>query len=240
MTAGRAVSIRSGTSCSGSDNCGVNVNCDDNNDEPGNQQAGIDARLSLSIFGQNVGLYGQFQAEDGNSDSWEQTSKKRPMAGIDTTFMLGARPVLAFVEYADTLEFCNEANEAQGIGDCFYEHSIYLTGLRYNGRNIGNLYDNDAESWVFGMISQWRNDAYWQWRVRYVDLNRDNSDKFPGQPNGNTVTEIAEDLLMVSGRYERIFGRWKGAVGGSVSRSDFISRSGDTDYTAFLEIEYLF
>ena len=111
--------------------------------------------------------------------------------------------------------------------------------MRYNGRNIGNLYDNDARSYVLGMISQWRNDANWQWRLRYVELNRDNSDRFPGEPNGNTVTEIAEDLLMLSGRYERIFGRWKGAVGGSVSRSDFIDQGSENDYTGFLEIEYL-
>ena len=126
-----------------------------------------------------------------------------------------------------------------GIGDCYYEHHIYQTGMRYEGRAIGNLYDNDATSVVFGMISQTRNDVSWQWSLRYAELNKDNSDAYPGEPNGNTVTEIAEDLLMLSGKYQRIFGRWKLGVGGSASQSSFRTRPDDDDYTAFLDVEYL-
>ena len=221
----------------GRENCGADIECTDTNDDPGNQQFGVDARLSVPMFGSVLGLYGQFFAEDGSDSSIKFWSKKRNMFGIDTTVMLGRLPVLTFLEYTDTFEFCGNGRET-GIGNCYYEHYIYNTGLRYKGRNIGNLYDNDATSVVFGMISQWYNNANWQWRLRYVQLNQDNSDRYPGEPNGNTVTEIAEDLLMLSGRYERIFGRWKWAVGGSVSTSEFIDKDSENDYVGFIDMEY--
>lgn len=221
----------------GRDNCGVDIDCSDDQ-EPGNQQAGIDARLSLPVFGHNVGIYGQLFAEDGSASSTDVVSKKRPQVGIDTTVMLADTPVLMFLEYTDSLEYCGDG-EARGIGDCYYEHHIYNTGMRYKGRNIGNLYDNDAESFVFGMISQMVNDTSWHLKLRYVELNKDNSDRYPGEPNGNTLTEISEDVLMLSGKYERIFERWKVALGGNVSRSEFINKDDDNDYQVFLEIEYL-
>jgi len=221
----------------GRDNCGINIDCS-NDQEPGNQQAGIDARLALTILGHNVGLYGQFHAEDGSDSSIKFWTKKRPQFGIDSTVMLVDTPVLMFLEYTDTLEFCGDG-ESRGIGDCYYEHGLYRTGLRYKGRVIGNIYENDATSIVFGMVSQMVNDVSWQWKLRYVELNQDNSDRFPGEPNGNTLTEISEDVIMLSGKYQRIFGRWKLALGGNASRSEFRDKNQENDFTVFLDIEYL-
>lgn len=157
---------------------------------------------------------------------------------MDTTVTIMDTPLLMFLEYTDSLNYCGNG-EQLGIADCYYEHHIYRTGMRYQGRNIGNLYDNDAATVVFGMIAQMRNDASWQWSLRYAHLNRDNSDAYPGEPDGNTVTEIAEDLLMLSGKYQRIFGRWKIGAGGSASHSTFRDQPGDDDYRAFLDLEYL-
>jgi len=222
----------------GRDHCGVNVDCDaENDEEPGNQQLGVDFRLALPIVGHNIGIYGQFQAED-RSNGIGFLKKKRPQFGIDTTVNFSDTPVLLFLEYADTLQYCGDGEE-RGVGDCFYEHHLYHTGLRYKGRNIGNIYDNDAKSYVFGMVSQMRNDASWQWSLRYVELNTDNSDKFPGQPNGNTLTEIAEDMLMLSGKYQRVFGRWKFTLGGNASRSEFIDQKNSNNFAAFADIEFL-
>jgi hypothetical protein len=223
----------------GKDNCGNSgssgVDCDD---EPGNQQAGYDLRLSLPIAGHEFGFYYQSFAEDGSESSTKFWTKARPSGGIDTTVTLSGTPVLMYVEYADTLAYCGDSR-SRGIGDCYYEHYIYQTGLRYQGRSIGNLYDNDTTSVVFGMISQVRNDVSWQWSLRYAELNKDNSDLFPGEADGNSVTEIAEDLWMLSGKYQRIFGRWKLAVGGSASQSSYKARSDGDDYTASLDVEYL-
>jgi len=145
---------------------------------------------------------------------------------------------LMFLEYTDTFAFCGDGRE-RGIGNCYYEHSLYKTGLRYKGRVIGNIYDNDATSFVFGMISQLYNDASWQWKLRYVELNQDNSDRYPGEPNGNSLTEISEDIIMLSGKYQRIHGRWKFAVGGNASHSKFIDKKNDNNFAAFFDVEYL-
>ncbi|MEZ5562471.1 MAG: capsule assembly Wzi family protein [Gammaproteobacteria bacterium] len=224
----------------GRDNCGnAGLDCGaDGSDEPGNQQAGYDLRLSLPVAGHEFGLYYQSFAEDGSDSSTKFWTKARPSGGINTTVNLLGTPVLMFVEYTDSLAYCG-SNRSIGIGNCYYEHHIYRTGMRYEGRAIGNLYDNDATSVVFGMISQTHDDTTWQWSLRYVELNKDNSDAWPGEPNGNSVTEVSEDLLMLSGKYQRIFGRWKIGVGGSASHSGFRDLPDDDDYTAFLDLEYL-
>ena len=222
----------------GRDNCGNSgLDCTDNS-EPGNQQAGYDLRLSVPVAGHNFGIYYQSFAEDGSQSSTKFWTKARPQVGVDTTVTIMDTPLLMFLEYTDSLNYCGNG-EQLGIADCYYEHHIYRTGMRYQGRNIGNLYDNDAATVVFGMIAQMRNDASWQWSLRYAHLNRDNSDAYPGEPDGNTVTEIAEDLLMLSGKYQRIFGRWKIGAGGSASHSTFRDQPGDDDYRAFLDLEYL-
>ena len=223
----------------GRDNCGVDIDCDgDNNNQPGNQQAGYDFRLSLPVMGHNIGIYGQSFAEDGSDSSTKFWTKAKPQVGIDTTLTLANTPVVVFLEYTDSLAYCGDGEE-RGIGDCYYEHSIYNTGLRYKGRVIGNIYENDAVSMVFGMISQMYNDVSWQWKLRYVELNQDNSDRYPGEPNGNTVSEISEDMIMLSGKYQKIYGRWKVALGGNASHSGFKDKSDENDYQVFLDIEYL-
>jgi len=222
----------------GRDNCGIDgLDCS-GNQEPGNQQAGYDARLSLPILGHNIGFYGQSFAEDGSERRTRFWTKPRPQFGIDTTVSLFRVPTLMFLEYTDSLAFCKDGRET-GIGDCYYEHGIYQTGLRYEGRNIGNLYDNDATSYVFGMVSQMYNDASWQWSIRYVELNQDNSDRYPGEPNGNTLTEISEDILQLSGKYQRVFGRWKFTLGGTASRSKFLDKKDNNKFTAFADVEFL-
>jgi hypothetical protein len=125
----------------------------DGSEEPGNQQAGFDLRLSLPVAGHEFGLYFQSFAEDGSDSSTEFTTKAQPSGGIDTTVSLLGTPVLMYVEYTDSLAYCGSGRSV-GIGNCYYEHHIYQTGMRYEGRAIGNLYDNDATSVVFGMISQ--------------------------------------------------------------------------------------
>lgn len=222
----------------GRDNCGVDgVDCTDNQ-EPGNQQAGFDFRLSLPVFGHNVGIYGQSFAEDGSDSSTRFWSKARPQVGIDASVNIFETPVLMFLEYTDSLAYCGDGRD-RGIGDCYYEHHIYNTGLRYEGRVLGNIYDNDATSFVFGTISQMRNDVSWQWSIRYAEINQDNSDRYPGEPNGNSISEISEDMLMLAGKYQKVSGAWKLTVGGNASRSGFLDKKDEDNFSVFLDVEYL-
>jgi hypothetical protein len=117
----------------------------DSSEEPGNQQAGFDLRLSLPVAGHEFGLYFQSFAEDGSDSSTDFTTKAQPSGGIDTTVSLFGTPVLMYAEYTDSLAYCSDGRSV-GIGNCYYEHYLYNTGMRYEGRAIGNLYDNDATS----------------------------------------------------------------------------------------------
>jgi len=96
------------------------------------------------------------------------------------------------LELAGGLADCGERDN---IGDCYYEHSIFQTGKRYEDLSIGSAYENDAEKDVLGTISQLAINTRLTAKIRYLDLNYDNQDRAPEKPIiGNTVTSIAEQV----------------------------------------------
>ncbi|QOL26919.1 capsule assembly Wzi family protein [Thalassotalea sp. LPB0316] len=209
----------------GKDNCGATgssgFDCDDDrSNEPGNQQAGYDVRYAVKMFDQPFTLYGQYYGEDGNAKKGLNfITKPAVLAGIDTHFKLANYTVNAYLEYTDTYKDCN----------CFYEHHIYKTGMRYKGRIISNLYDSDASTLVTGLIGQNSKGQQWDVRLRYARLNRDDIDRFPGSSDGNSVTDIAEDLVMLSGNFQDNWQRFTYKVGGSVSHSSFLEKASELD-----------
>ncbi|MEW6998882.1 capsule assembly Wzi family protein [Colwelliaceae bacterium BS250] len=210
----------------GRDNCAEeSFGCGEGrfNEEPGNQMAGYDLRYSR-LFDSSISIYYQIHAEDGTIDSTSFIAKKVTMYGVDSRINFLDNNWLAFIEYADTYLDCTNANTgvANGIGDCLYEHTIYESGMRYKQKNIAHLYENDSESIVIGLISQMNNLESWEFKLRILDLNNDNSDLYPDDPNkGNTLTKIAEEMIMVSGKYQLRVGRFKYTVGGALSTSSF-------------------
>lgn len=237
---GRSKSLRTFADVlTGKDNCGVDgLDCGENSiNEPGNQQAGYDLRYSFNIFNLPMSFYGQYFGEDGKADAGlDFITKPAIQLGFDGNFSLFSQPVTAFIEYTDTYKTCG-TNDI--IGNCFFEHHIYQTGMRYKGRNIGHLYDNDAESYVIGVIGQNYNDVKWDVRLRYVKLNVDDSDRFPNNIKGNTLTEVAEDLWMLSTNYEKRFTQLSYKVGIELSRSES-ALNDENDANASLELSYLF
>ena len=222
----------------GKDNCGAtgsnNVDCGENDeDEPGNQSAGIDSRYSFSLFSQPIGIYGQYLGEDGSAKSGQFISKPMIQFGADTHFLAFEYSVSTFVEYSDTFRQCGNVD---GIGNCIYEHHIYKTGMRYKKRSLGNLYDNDAHSYVFGFIGQNHQGIEWDVKLRYVELNQDNSDRYPSDEKGNTLTEIAEDMTMVSTNFKQTFGKFSYKVGLSYSNSSYINLPDNSESNVYLEL----
>jgi len=223
----------------GADNCGFDLDCSNNN-EPGNQMAGYDARWS-SIIGQNpYSAYMQAMAEDGSGSSGKFLTEIRYMVGFDTHLQIFDQNMRVFLEASDTFADCTGVNN-DGTGNCFYEHHIYRTGMRFNQRVIANIYDNDARTYVLGFISQINKTSNWQAKLRYLKLNQDNSDKGLGNPLiGNTLTEIAEDMMMLSGKYEWQTDQWFYSVGSQLSRSTFETADESTDFSLFLSAAYSF
>ncbi|NMP32242.1 capsule assembly Wzi family protein [Thalassotalea sp. M1531] len=231
----------------GLDNCGGNGPSQEEcaaGQEPGNQMAGYDIRWSTALFNHPIGLYFSSFAEDGDSKGGLSIlGEERYQFGFDTRVNLLERSWRVFTEWTDTHATCRDGNNGDGsseIGDCYYEHHIYQTGMRYNGRTIGSLYESDATSVVFGGISQVKDNIGYQLKLRWLQLNKDNSDKAPENPLiGNTLTPIAEDLLELSGKVQYSYKNWRYMLGASFSESTFENDiKDDTDINIFFNVEY--
>lgn len=150
----------------GKDNAGDNVDAED---EPGNQLAGYDIRLTGAGFGIPVALYTQRIGEDEQD---LRPSLYLTQAGIETWGRLGTLgDYRLYLEVADTL--CGGNITGDGTPDCAYEHPIYQTGVRYRGRAIGHSFDNDAEVWTLGAMLNDAAGGSWVASLASGDLNRE-------------------------------------------------------------------
>jgi hypothetical protein len=222
----------------GRTNCGVDgLICDENTLNPSNQQAGYDLRYSFNFLSIPMSIYGQKFAEDGSEGTLQYFTKAQPQVGFDANLVLFGKPTTVFIEIADSLADCGDRDN---IGDCYYEHGSYATGMRYNGRNIGSTYDNDAKTYVLGAISQLGIDTRLTTKIRYLDLNYDNQDKAPENPIiGNTVTSIAEQVWMISSSVQHDYKNWRFTLATDFSHSTFGNDiSDDSDFNASLMVEY--
>ncbi|WP_185962669.1 capsule assembly Wzi family protein [Thalassomonas sp. M1454] len=226
----------------GRDNCGKSgFECGDEAQavEPGNQQAGFDVRYSFNAFSKPITLYANHFGEDGGGDKF--ISRAVNQVGMDMSFNWFNQYQKVYIEYADTFKVCANTNGWQGPdrpGDCFYEHHIYQTGMRYKARNIGHLYDNDTTSIVAGIVNQDFNETVWTAKVRYLEINNDNSARYPDDPNkGHTLSKISEDVIMLSGDYQKRLAEFTYKIGASVSQSSFIDLPSETDYNLFFQIK---
>lgn len=222
----------------GRTNCGVDdLVCDQNAPNPANQQAGYDIRYSMSWFDTPVTVYAQKFAEDGKEGTFNYVTKAQLQAGLDTHIQLLGYPTTAYIEYGDSLADCGIRD---GIGDCYYEHSSYTTGMRFNRRSLGDLYENDASTYVLGLISQLGTNTHITNKLRFLELNCDNQDKAPNNPLiGNTLTSIAEDMLMVSSSLQHSYKNWRFTFSANVSHSTFDNDVDDeTDINTSLTVEY--
>ncbi|MEH6383052.1 MAG: capsule assembly Wzi family protein [Colwellia sp.] len=222
----------------GRTNCGVDdVVCDENTPNPANQQAGYDFRYSFNLFSTPMSFYGQKFAEDGKEGTLKYFTKAQPQVGFDAHLTVFGKPSTVFFEVTDSLADCGERDN---IGDCYYEHSSYATGMRYNGRTLGSTYDNDSKTYVLGTISQLDINTRLTAKIRYLDLNYDNQDKAPNNPIiGNTVTSIAEQVWMVSSSIQHDYKNWRFTLATELSQSTFDDDiSNESDITASFMVEY--
>jgi hypothetical protein len=170
----------------GRDNAGDNV---DPEDEPGNQLAGYDLRLSAAAWGWPVAIYGQMIGED---EQHHRPSLFLTQMGVQTWGGLGGGGSWrAYLEVADTL--CGGNIRGDGTANCAYNHPIYATGMRYRGRVLGHSADNDAEVWTLGAILADGDGHSWVLAGTWGDLNR------KGDPDpANSVTPVSREYRALS------------------------------------------
>lgn len=214
----------------GSTNCGEELQT-----KLGNQLAGFDGRWSDTIGSIPYAIYAQSIGEDSPSPGTLQITDKALLFGFETQFSIAEQLILANLEFTDTQVSCASAEDTSQ--DCYYEHSIYRTGYRFNQRSIGSTYDNDAKTLSLTLIGRLINKDSWQLKFRKLALNTNNRDRFPNDLlMGNSVSKVAEDLNQVSFEYN--LNTYSGDYTFSIIAND--SNLFDRDYNIFVNYEVQF
>jgi len=213
----------------GNDNRGVNINLED---EPGNQLGGFDIRWTLPKQ-IPMALYMQWIGEDGSERSFPglPIGSWLRQLGIEHWGTIGGLNHRTHIEVSESM--CREG----GFGlsdrkpDCAYEHPIYSSGYRYEGRTIGHPGDSDTLAYSLGSTLVQSAGHIWSISLRYMEINRDGAP----QP-GHTLTPTPQDLLDLQVSHEREMRLGRFHVGLGYSRLDDDATSDtDSDFTAFFQ-----
>ncbi|MDZ7644046.1 MAG: capsule assembly Wzi family protein [Woeseiaceae bacterium] len=151
----------------GKDNRGVNV---DETEEPGNQLAGVDLRWVLPGDLQ-MAVYAQWIGDDTRRGGPEIGNFLRQV-GLEHWGTLGNMQHRLHLEVSETSARAGGLGFSQLRPNSAYEHSIYRTGYRYNGRSLGHSMDNDGLSYSVGSTLVQSAGNSWNVSVRVMDINR--------------------------------------------------------------------
>ncbi len=170
----------------GNSNCDeVGLGCDDRSQEPGNQLAGIDFKWRIPTKKYLGSIYGQLIGED---EAGFLPSRKFYQIGYKTNFKYFSNNIKSFIEFSDT--------ENDYSPNVTYEHTLYQTGYRYEGRSLGSTYDNDTQSLSIGLIGTDNKNNKYQIRYAKVKLNNDNNG------NRHTISNAAISFNQVELNYQ--------------------------------------
>jgi hypothetical protein len=209
----------------GSDNAGANVDPDE---EPGNQLGGIDIRWALPRQ-IPVALYMQWIAED-TRDTGGSLHQWLRQVGVEYWGTIGDMSHRTHLEAGDTLARRGGLGEGSAVDNSAYNHSIFQTGYRYNGRSIGHSMDGDGLSYSMGTTLVQSGGHTWNLSVRHFEINRS------GKPDpAHTLSPTPQELTDIQISYERHtrFGRFYAGIGHS-KLDDEISGVSTSDSSAFL------
>ena len=176
---------------------GIADNCDDSAckaTEPGNQLAGIDLRWDIPWL--DASFYGQTIGEDESGGVPIKRARQVGMQfNLDSDWFDG----LVFVEYDDT-----SLQTATNRYNSLYNHSIYRTGYRYEGRVIGATWDNDSTVTSLGAIGYLNNGDRIEARYSFGEINRDNLEEGT-RVSRHSVNRGGAKLNTVAAKWQRPF-----------------------------------
>jgi hypothetical protein len=209
----------------GKDNAGANVNP---GEEPGNQLGGFDIRWALPRQ-IPVALYMQWTAEDtrdtgGSLHQWLRT------VGVEYWGQIGSLSHRTHVEIGDTLARFGGIGEGRKAPNSAYNHNIFETGYRYNGRSIGHSMDGDGLAFSLGTTLVQSAGHTWNLSVRSIEINRS------GPPDTrHSLSATPQELTDIQVSYERqtAVGRFYVGVGYS-ELDDEVSGMSTSESIAFL------
>jgi hypothetical protein len=172
----------------GRDNRGESVG---EQDEPGNQMAGYDARLRSPWKALPLAVYTQWMGED---EAGGLPSKFLGLFGAELWGNSRWGGYRAHIEYADTT--CTFTRQEPDF-NCAYRNEIYPQGYVYRGRSIGDPLDNDSRMFSLGVVLTGGSGAVFGFDLRKADINRDGGN--------HAISEVPTRLYNVELRYSRAF-----------------------------------
>ena len=168
--------------------------------DPCNQLAGADARLGLPLGRATLGLYGQLTGED---EAGHLPSRYVGLAGMDATTALWGGTQQFYLEYANTI--AGDLTGSGTIANYAYEHGVYQSGYRYNGRNLASTWESDARVATLGANHFFSDGSDLALTFSYAQLNRDGT--LPTRPPHTDVPVLDavpdQNLDILSVRYSR-------------------------------------
>ena len=177
----------------GNDNAGANVNPED---EPGNQLAGIDIRWTLP---RNIpmALYMQWTAEDTRRTG-AQLHQWLEQVGVEYWGTIGGASHRTHFEVTDSVARLGALGEGSPVPNSAYNHGIFRTGYRYNGRSIGHSMDGDGLSFSLGSTLVQSAGHTWNLSLRHMEINRSPDSR-------HTLSATPQELTDIQISYERLF-----------------------------------
>lgn len=177
----------------GRDNRGDEGISEDTSNEPGNQLGGIDWRASAHYKAFSGAWYGQVIGED---ESGGTPSRNIGTMGIELAAAINAISHRIWLEGANTLM----RFDRDGLANGAYEHAIYTSGYRYQGRSMGASSDNDSQVYSIGGLHSWENGDLVTWRLGKAYLNKDGGNV--PLPGGNPLSAQALTLRILEASYQ--------------------------------------
>ncbi|MFB0912228.1 MAG: capsule assembly Wzi family protein [Glaciecola sp.] len=112
---------------------------------------------------------------------------------------------------------------------------VYNDGYRFRGRVIGSTFDSDAKQITVGANLRLDGGAIAEIIIRKAELNPDGT-----KPSPVLTGDVTEDLLQLSGFYQRPFKDWLLKVGGSIESRQFVTRDNEVVGVLYFNVTYAF
>lgn len=150
-------------------------------DDPANQLAGFDTRLSLApLINVPAGVYAQYVGED---EAGGLPAKNMYLLGADYAADIYGKPYQLYAEYADT----RSSGEVKGVS---YDHFLYTDGYYQQGYPLGHALGGDAESVSVGGRLWLDNRNFINTKLQYAKVNQADEPINQAFPDSDTLTAI--------------------------------------------------
>ncbi|GAB3376509.1 capsule assembly Wzi family protein [Spongiibacter taiwanensis] len=163
--------------------------------EPGNQLAGLDFKISVAVPWGSQGAYGQFIGQD---ESGYAPSRYIYTAGLDGSIVARQHTLQWFFERSDTRASALSNNPRLNYS---YEHAVYESGYRYKGRTIGASIDSDSTINTLGLTLLLPNRDLAKMTLSNLTLNPDGG-KRTGFRGEGAVAEVSYTANVLNGQIE--------------------------------------